>query len=159
MIEILEFDSTHHTRLIRTGTVELQDLERSLDPRKPSGESIADRYVEHLHEQCRKHAGSILVAHYEGQPAGFVVVWTQYRSPDLSDSPEPQAYVPDRVVLAKYRRRGIARALMRAAEARAREAGSPCIGLFVSAADASAQALYASEGFRSSANFLEKPLP
>ncbi len=62
-------------------------------------------------------------------------------------------------MLETHRGRGIGRALLRAAEARAREAGARSLQLSVKAGNAGASSLYAAEGFRETEIYLEKALP
>jgi len=158
MIEIREYDATRDRAGVRRAFVELQDVERAIDPRMPAGEVIADRYLALMHERCAAYDGVVLVADAAGEVVGFVCVWTRYRSTEPDDDPAPYAYVSDLVVEAGRRGQGIGRALLRAAEARARDAGVHRIGLSVKAGNDPAIALYAAEGFAETERMLEKRL-
>jgi ribosomal protein S18 acetylase RimI-like enzyme len=155
---IREFDRARDDRAVRRCFVELQDFERGLDPRMPPGERIADAYLALLFERCRRFDGVVLVAEQGGAVVGFVAVWTRWRSDEPDDDPAPLAFVSDLVVSAPQRRRGIGRALLRAAEACARQAGAPALRLSVKADNAGARALYAREGFGELEIELEKKL-
>ena len=159
MFEIREYEPERDGSALRDGFVELQDFERSLDPALPPGGSIADAYLERMFDRCREFDGVVLVAELEGVVVGFVTIWARYRSSEPDDDPREHGFVSDLVVLATHRRRGIGRALLRAAESRARAAGAPLVRLSVKAGNAAARSLYASEGFEASEIYLEKPLP
>jgi ribosomal protein S18 acetylase RimI-like enzyme len=143
---------------VRTCFVALQDFERELDPRIPPGEQIADAYLDLMFARCREFDGVVLVAEVEGAVVGFVTVLTRYRSPEPDDDPREHGFVSDLVVLAAHRGRGLGRSLLRAAEARAREAGALAVRLSVKAGNTGALALYSVEGFAESEVYLEKRL-
>jgi ribosomal protein S18 acetylase RimI-like enzyme len=159
MMRIRGFDPARDRRALRACFVELQDFERRLEPRMPAGEQVADAYLELMFRRCRLFDGSVLVAEADGAVVGFVTVWARYRSAEFDDDPGEQGFVSDLVVSEGYRRRGIGRALLRAAEARARESGARTLRLSVKAGNAGARSLYASEGFETSEIHLEKKLP
>jgi ribosomal protein S18 acetylase RimI-like enzyme len=158
MFEIREFDPLLDHDAVRSCAVELQDFERELDPRMPPGEQIADRYLELMFRRCAEFDGLVLVAEVDGILAGFVSVWTRYRSPEPSEDPAEHGYVSDLVTSSNHRGGGIGRALLRAAEERAREAGAPSLGISVKAGNTIACSLYAAEGFENSEIYLEKKL-
>ncbi len=58
-----------------------------------------------------------------------------------------EGYITDVAVLARYRRNGIARALLDHVEQEARQRGKKFLGLYVSASNTPARRLYASAGF------------
>lgn len=100
----------------------------------------------------------VLVAEADGAVSGFVSVWTRYRSSEPEDDPAEHAYVSDLVVTERHRGRGIGRALLRAAEVRARQAGVESLPVAVKAGNKGALSLYSAEGFENSALYLEKRL-
>ena len=100
----------------------------------------------------------VLVAEVDGAVSGFVSVWTRYRSSEPNDDPSEHGYVSDLVVSAEHRGHGIGRALLRAAEARARQAGVDTLRVSVKARNTSALSLYSAEGFESLESYLEKRL-
>jgi ribosomal protein S18 acetylase RimI-like enzyme len=158
MVEIREYDPARDRPAVRACFVELQDFERGLDPRMPPGEPVADAYLELTFRRCDEFGGVALVADVEGRVVGLVVVWTRYRSSELIDNPQEHGYIPDLVVSASHRGLGIGRSLLRAAEARAREAGAASLRLSVKAGNIGAQALYSAEGFVESDIYLEKAI-
>jgi GNAT superfamily N-acetyltransferase len=158
VVEIREYDAARDYDAVRACCVELQDFERELDPRMPRGEQIASAYLELLFTRCDEFVGVILVAVCGDGVVGYVVVWTQYRSSEPDDDSREHGFVPDLVVSSTHRGRGIGRTLLRAAEARAREAGAPSLQLSVKVGNAGARALYSAEGFVDSEIYLEKSL-
>jgi len=157
-MEIREFDPLRDRQAIRCCFIELQDFERNLDPRMPSGAQVADTYLDLMFERCREFAGVVLVAEMDQAVVGYVTVWTRFRSGEPNDDPTEHGFIPDLVVSAAHRGRGIGRRLLHAAEARAREAGARTIRLSVKAGNAAARSLYAAEGFGDAEIFLEKAL-
>ena len=158
MLGIREFDPLRDHDAVRGCAIELQDFERELDPRMPPGEKIADRYLDLMFRRCAEFDGVVLVAEADGAVSGFVSVWTRYRSSEPEDDPAEYGYVSDLVVSARHRGRGIGRALLRAAEARARQAGVDTLRVSVKAGNTSALSLYSVEGFENSEIDLEKRL-
>ncbi len=158
VLKIREWDPAGDRRAVRACFVELQDFERALEPGMPPGEQVADAYLDLLERRCREFHGVVLVAEWDGAVAGFVCVWRRYRSSEPDEDPRERGFVSDLVVAEAQRRRGIGRALLQAAEQRAREAGASVIRLDVKAGNAGARALYAAEGFTEIETLLEKPL-
>lgn len=157
-ITVRAFEPDRDGPAVRAAFVALQDFERGLDPRMPAGEPIADVYLEKMFARGRVYGGVVLVAECAGEVVGFVSVWTRYRSDEPDDAPAPHGFVSDLVVLASHRGRGIGRALLRAAEERARAAGSDRVVLSVKAGNTGARALYAAEGYAEAELYLEKAL-
>jgi GNAT superfamily N-acetyltransferase len=158
MLEIREFDPLRDHDDVRSCAIELQDFEREIDPRTPPGEQIVDRYLDLMFRRCAEFDGVVLVAEADGAVSGFVSVWTRYRSSEPEDDPAEHAYVSDLVVTERHRGRGIGRALLRAAEVRARQAGVESLPVAVKAGNKGALSLYSAEGFENSALYLEKRL-
>ncbi len=158
MFGIREFDPLRDHDAVRSCAIELQDFEREFDPRPPPGEQIADRYLDLMFRRCSEFDGVVLVAEVDGAVTGFVSVWTRYRSSEPNDDAAEHGLVSDLVVSAKHRGRGIGRALLRAAEARARQAGADTLRVAVKAGNTSALSLYSGEGFQTLEIYLEKRL-
>lgn len=59
-----------------------------------------------------------------------------------------ELYLDSLAVLPEYRRRGIAKQLLRATKGRADQMGLPCVGLLVDKGNPAGEALYTSVGFR-----------
>ena len=157
-VKIREYDPDRDRHGVRKCFVELQDFERDLDPRMPSGELVADSYLSLMFRRCVEFSGVVLVADVDQQVAGFVTVWTKYHSVEPDDGPREYGFISDLVVSSTYRRRGIGRALLGAAEMRARKAGTSSLQLSVKAGNEGAMALYSAEGFVESEIYLEKAL-
>ena len=157
-MRIRDFDAARDREALRRCFVELQDFERTLDPRLPAAEQIADAYLALMLARCRDFAGVVLVAEVEGAVVGFVTIWTRYRSTEPDDDPTAHAYVSDLAVSAAHRRRGIGRSLLRAAEARAHAAGAAWVRISVLASNSAAISLYAVAGFQDFEIVLEKRL-
>ena len=158
MVEIREYDPTRDHDAVRACCVELQEFERGLDPRMPPGDLIADAYLRLILARCSEFSGVVLVAHIDRVVVGYVAVWTRYRSSEPDDDPHEYGFIPDLVVSATHRGRGIGRALLRAAEARVRDVGARSLRLSVKAGNTAARALYSAEGFMESEIYLEKAL-
>ena len=55
---------------LRACVIELQNFEREIDPRMPSGEEIVDDYIIAMLFRCRMCDGQVLVADVDGEIAG-----------------------------------------------------------------------------------------
>ena len=155
-IDVRGYRDADDLSAVRTCLIELQEFERGLDPRVPTGESIADLYLEGLFQRCRECAGELFVAEAGGQVVGFVSVLGTCRSDAPDDSPEPFAYVDDLVVLPQYRGRGYGRALLRRAETYAAAHGRSTLRLRVKGGNRSARGFYARAGYTEYEVELEK---
>ena len=143
---------------LRDCAIGLQDFERQLDPRMPSGESIADNYLEDMFMQCRQFAGIVFICELDGKLVGYVTIHTQYMSEDIDDGPRKFAFISDVFVDERFRGRGIGRALMDHAQTHARENDVSEIMIGVLASNKQAKSLYLSMGFEEFAIKLEKKL-
>lgn len=102
---------------VRECITELQAYERSLEPdRVEATPAFARRYLKHILSACRQQRGELLVAESEGAVAGFICSWIEQIEDPITTLTEC-VYVSDLAVLETSRRRGIGRALLRAAEA------------------------------------------
>jgi ribosomal protein S18 acetylase RimI-like enzyme len=157
-MEIREFDASRDLPAIRECFIELHEFERRLAPGRSAGDQIADAYLDLMFRRCREFEGSVLVAEEVDGILGFVTIWARYRSTEPDDDPAEHGYISDLVVTATRRGAGIGRALLRAAEARARAAGAQVVRLSVLAENHAARAFYRDEGFEDSEIVLEKRL-
>ena len=157
-MEIREFDPSRDLDAVCACFVELQEVERSLQPGMPPGEQIADTYLDLMFRRCQEFDGSVLVAVENGAVVGFVTIWTRYHSTEPGDDLAEHGFISDLVVSSTKRGTGIGRALLRAAEARAQEAGARVVRLSVLAGNVAAVSLYAAEGFKETQIYLEKNL-
>lgn len=142
----------------RACVVELQDAERALDPRLRPGESMADAYLAQMHVHCRDYGGALFVAEQRGEVVGLVMVLARVPFEALDEPPGTYALVAELVVREGFRRRGMARALLEAAERYARDAGASELRIVVLSQNTPARTLYLSEGFASYKETLAKPL-
>ncbi len=133
--------------VVRQCVVELQDFERTIDPRLRTGEAMADAYCQQMHDRCRRAEGRIFVAEREGAVVGFVTVFAREPFTELDEPPGTFAFIGALFVLAPHRKRGIGRALVAHAEAFARSMGARELRLGVLRANASARRLYLAADF------------
>ena len=144
---IREYDPERDARGLRTCIVELQEFERRIDPSLPPGATMVEGYTSYLFDRCQAHAGKVYVVEADRLVVGFVCVWSNV-APSEPDEPQTSyAYVSDLVVLPRFRRHGLGRALLLEAENYARAQGATVIRIGVLAANAVARALYKSAGF------------
>jgi ribosomal protein S18 acetylase RimI-like enzyme len=108
-----------------------------------------------LLEYCDGRSRALLVAERDGQRAGFAIVLF-----DLMDevSQRPQAFIAYMAVASAHRRRGVATALLDAAEEEARRAGLSHLTLMVTEAAEPARSLYAKTGFQDERVQMTKPI-
>jgi ribosomal protein S18 acetylase RimI-like enzyme len=128
--------------------VELQDFERTVEPALPTGEAMADGYIDHLFACCAKWQGKMFVAETDGSVVGFVCVYGRVPQEELDESPEPYGFVSDLVVMPAYRNAGIGQRLLETAEAYARTCGVGEIRIGVLQRNGGALRLYERLGFR-----------
>ena len=143
---------------IRECLIELQDFERSLDPRMPSGDEIVDAYVPNMLRLCQRCSGKVLVADVDGEIAGYVSILAKVKSDEIEDGNIEYGLISDLVVLQRFRKSGIGRKLLEAAESFAREKDVKWLRIGVLASNEAALDLYASMRFRRKFVELEKDL-
>lgn len=158
MTAIREYDAERDAGLLRPLFIALHEAELAIEPRMRPSEEIADVYLAKMLERCEEWDGVVLVADGDAGLLGYVCVWRRYVSDEPDDLPGEIAYLSDLVVGEAARGTGLGRALLRAAEASAREARAPTIRLSVLAGNHGALALYEDEGFAAVELDLEKRL-
>ena len=156
-IAIRAYDGARDAEALRTLNIEHQDFSRTLEPSWPEGTAVVDRYVAFLEKECAAHDGRVLLAESRGGVVGFVCVVASTRG-DSPDDPATFAWIHDIFVSPEHRRRGVATALMAAAEAFARSRGAKELRLGVIDRNTSARELYRGLGFRDYTRVLTKPL-
>ena len=144
---IRDYDPARDRDGVRDCFAELQDVERGLEPVLPEGRAVADAYVEYMFARNAELDGAVFVAEEEGDVVGFICVWARVPPEDPSEE-HPAAHVSDLVVLPRFRRRGIGRALLARGEAYARERGAERLRIGVLARNQDARRLYLDSGFR-----------
>ena len=157
-IEIRQYNKATDAQQLRQCVIGLQDFERRLDPRMPSGESIADDYLQEMFLQCRQFAGSVFIGEQDEKIAGYITILTKYVSDDIDDGPRKFGFITDVFVDEKFRGQGIGRALLKHAENHARENGVSEMMIGVLASNHQARSLYLTQGFEEFAIKLEKKL-
>lgn len=155
---ILGFDRDKHMAGLRECLIELQDFERVINPRMPSGAEIADPYLTDMFSRCDDCGGRILMAEVDGSVAGYVTILPKVKSEQIEDGDTEYGLISDLVVLEKYRGLGIGRKLLEAAELYARTCNVRYLRLGVLAGNPVAEDLYASAGFSPLYVELEKVL-
>jgi len=142
------FDEEAHLAGVQACLIELQDFERSLDPRMPSGSEIVDDYIPHMLDRCIQSDGKVLVAELNDEVAGFVTILTSVMSEEIADGEIEYGLVSDLVVASKFRSQGIGRKLLEAAESYAKAGEVRWLRIGVLAENYSASALYDSMNFK-----------
>jgi ribosomal protein S18 acetylase RimI-like enzyme len=156
---IRDYEPAHHRDQVRSCIVELQEFERALEPSLPRGEDMADAYLTFLLDRCSKTAGRVVVAETDHRVVGFIALLARVVPEEPDEGQTPYAYISDLVVLPRYRRRGVGRALLERAEALARSSGARVLRVGVLAKNESAARLYRVAGFSDYQRQLAKRLP
>ncbi|MGG6295432.1 GNAT family N-acetyltransferase [Leptolyngbya sp. AN02str] len=98
---------------------QLQNYERSLHPNRSDGRVIASAHFGYLEELVVQHQGRIFVADADGTIWGFLVCLVEHLDPDdlhIINSDKRFGVVSDLYIDEAARSRGIAKALLLAAE-------------------------------------------
>ena len=156
---IRDYEQAQHWDQVRSCVIELQEFERGLEPALPRGKDMADAYLTFLLDRCSKAAGLLLVAEVDHGVAGFVGVFTRVAPEEPDEDQTPYAYISDLVVLPRYRRRCVGRALLERAEALVRRSGARILRVGVLAKNEPATKLYRAAGFSDYQLQLVKRLP
>jgi len=108
------------------------------------GEPLRSEVRERLPSALAAHPGAFsLIARVDGEPAGLANCFTGFST----FAAAPLVNLHDIAVLPRFRGRGVARALLAAVEAEARERGACKLTLEVLSGNSPAIALYADVGF------------
>lgn len=157
-MHIRDFDESVHLDALRDCLIELQDFERSLDPRMPPGADIVDDYIPNMLNRCEECQGKVLIAEIDGEVGGYTTIFTKVKSEELEDGDIEYGLVSDLVVMKKFRSQGLGRRLLEAAESYARTCDVKWLRIGLLAGNQPAQNLYGSMGFSSLYLELEKDL-
>ena len=155
---IRDYDATRDARDLRACIVEMQEFERALESDLPAGEAMADAHLAFIVARAQRMRGRLLVAERDARVVGFVGVLPEVPAEEPDEPQAPYAYVADLMVRAPYRRLGIGRALLDAAEAVARQAGAVVLRITALARNDGAARLYRRAGFADRLIGLSKPL-
>jgi ribosomal protein S18 acetylase RimI-like enzyme len=157
-LEIVDYIDSCHRPAVRDCIVALQDYERSLDSRLPTGLEIVDEFLPEMRRRCVESDGKILVATAGAEVAGFVTILTKVSSGELQDGDWEYGLVSDLIVRECYRRQGLGQRLLDAAEAFARSKRVNCMRVGLLAGNVAAEELYQASGYRTLFTELEKDL-
>jgi ribosomal protein S18 acetylase RimI-like enzyme len=146
-IMIRDCDPGRDRNDLRSCIVEMQEFERSVEPMLPCGAEMADAYVELLLNRCSGTSGRVFIAEVDQTVVGFIGVIARVAPKEPDEEATPYTYISDLVVLPTYRRRGIGSALLRHAEAYARDCGMTVLRINVLAKNQVAGQLYRTFGF------------
>ncbi len=141
---------------LRDCLIELQDFERTIDPRMPPGAEIADDYIFEMLEDCETCDGAIIVADDDGHIAGYATILTRVQTDSVDDGDVEFGLISDLVVQRHYRRSGYGLRLIREAEAIARAKKVRWLRISVLAANQVARRLYTELGYKELHLDLEK---
>ena len=145
---IRDYDEKMHLAGVQACVIELQDFERSLDSRLPSGAEIVGDYVPRMLFRCRQCDGKVLVAVLNEEVAGFATILAKVQSEEIEEGDTVYGLVSDLVVASKFRKQGIGRKLMDAVESYARSNEVRWLRVGVLADNQFADGMYESMGFK-----------
>ena len=114
----------------------------------PSGAEIVDDLIPHMLDRCAKCDGRVLVAELNEAIVGFVTILAKVMSDEIAEGQIEYGLVSDVVVASKYRKQGVGRKLLEAAESYAKSKGVRWLRIGVLAENHSADGLYDSIGFK-----------
>ena len=157
-MKVREYSYGSDFEQLRECVIELQNFERQIDPRLPSGEDIVDEYVTQMQFRCRSCDGQIFVADIDGDIAGYVTLLNRLQSDELHEGDTEYGLIADLVIREKHRGTGLGRKLMEAAEAAAKAYGVRWLRVSVMSVNKNARKLYLSSGFSDLYSELEKDL-
>lgn len=129
--------------------VELQDFEHGIDPRIPPGIDIVDDFIPRLLHRCKLCDGKILIAEVDGEVAGFVTILSKVTNEEPEEGDYEYGLVSDLMVVERFRKQGLGRKLLKAAESYARDRGVKWLRIGLLADNQAADRLYASMGYSS----------
>jgi GNAT superfamily N-acetyltransferase len=157
MVIIREYNTKKDRQAVIELVGELQDSEKTFDPRIPTGAEVKEPYFKWMVARCRKYSGQIFVAEDNGKAVGFAAVFGRVKYPTPDDSYD-YAFISDLVVREPYRGKGLGHMLLSRAEEYARELGISRLQLEVTYDNNKARKLYSSFGFENDSMRLEKKL-
>ncbi len=148
MLVIREFDEAAHLKGVQACLIELQDYERSLDPRMPTGAEIVDDYIPRMLFRCKNCDGVVFVAELNNEVAGFATILAKVESEEIEDGDFEYGLVSDLVVASDFRNQGIGKKLLEAVETHAKSKEVRWLRIGVLAGNRVADGLYDSMGFK-----------
>ena len=133
----------------------LQDYERRLRSSRRPGRTLPRAYVQALLRKDKTNTGRLFVATSATRVIGFLACALES---DVFEIDALRILISDLVVATPWRRRGVAAALIAAAEDFARERGVQWIEISTLVRNTAARRAYAALGFRESAVTFERRL-
>ncbi len=146
-VHICSFNESTHLDGLRECFIELQDFERRLDPRMPSGQDIVDEYIPQMLDRCLECDGKVLIAEVAGEVAGFATILSKVSSEELEDGNLEYGLISDLVVVERFRAQGLGTKLLEEAESFARANDVNWLMIGVLACNQAADKMYSSIGF------------
>ena len=139
--------------------IDMQDYERTLHDTRLPGAAVMDAYLDQLLQEVAARSGTILIAEDGGRFLGLVacVVIADDAVQETTDS-NVHGYITDIYVVPDRRGRGLAQALLRAAEDHLAPTGVSRVRINVLAANARARRAYEKYGFEPYEVMYEKRL-
>jgi ribosomal protein S18 acetylase RimI-like enzyme len=128
--------------------LELQNVERALEPNRVEGTRIVTRNLEELLTIVHQNRGQIFVAEASEAVVGFICVRLEHDEEEYLSTLTDYAYISDLVVLPSQRGQGYGSALLKVAEEFARQQGMTILKIHVLAKNQQAAAIYMHTGFR-----------
>ena len=135
-------------RFLRDAVFVLQEHERALHDSRRPGEAVAEAYRDWMLGEAARRSGAVFIAEADGVPAGFVACWVAEEE-SIAETPDSCrfGYVSDICILPQFRRLGIARDLLAAAERHLAAEDVTRLRLNALAGNHSAIATYESSGY------------
>ncbi|MBP5858863.1 GNAT family N-acetyltransferase [Marivibrio halodurans] len=141
----------------------LQEVERALHPSRRPGAAMAADHLDHLLGKVADHLGCCLIAEASGEEGGAAIAFLigfveedegHYLTVDYA----APAHISDLYVVVDWRGRGVAEAMMEAAEAHFRALGVRRMTISYVAGNEPAARAYEKRGFAPYLQTLVKPL-
>lgn len=136
--------------------VELQEFERKIESNRRKGTSVSQKYLEKVLKNCKQQSGNIFVAEENGKVVGFCSVWLEKKPEELISTLKEYAYISDCILLPDFRRKGLGKSLLNAAEKHAIKTGMKTIIVGVLAKNTGAIEVYKKAGFEDYEMLLRK---
>jgi GNAT superfamily N-acetyltransferase len=152
----------HDLGTVRAMLNGLQEYECSIEANRAHWADGGRAYAEWMLEESAQNQGAVLVAESEGGAViGLLTCWRAEDATDITVMPAARVhlYISELFVAEPWRGRGVAGALLAAAEAHARGIGVAQVTIGSLATNASARRAYAKAGFVDYEILLRKNLP
>ena len=144
----------------------LQEYECTLEANRAHWADGGGAYADWMLEEAGQNAGAVLLAVadnevWESRPVGLLTCWRAEDASDITVVPAARVhlYVSELFVAEAWRGKGVAAALLAAAESHARRLGIAQVTIGSLAANAAARRAYAKAGFEEYEILLRKRLP